>query len=180
MIEVRRVFTMIIIQSEKKEHYNAIYEINVLAFGRKNEARLVEKLRETSNFNPGLSLVALKDGKIVGHILFSPIAIQTNESTFPGLSLAPMAVHPEFQHQGIGSGLMYNGLECCRNHGHKIIIVIGHPEYYPRFGFISARGKGLEAAFPVPDEAFMALELVPGALNGMRGMVIYPPAFLNV
>jgi putative acetyltransferase len=91
-----------------------------------------------------------------------------------------MAVQPEFQNQGIGSELVRQGMERCRNLGYGIIIVVGHPTYYPRFGFTPAREKGLEAPFPVPDEAFMVIELTPGALNGISGIVIYPPAFEGV
>ena len=168
---------MIKIQPEKEEYDTAIHEINVLAFGREDEARLVENLRKSPDFIPELSLVAVKDKMVVGHILFSRIAIQTKTGSFPAMSLAPMAVHPEFQKQGIGSKLVRQGLERCRNLGYKVVIVVGHPNYYPRFGFTSARAKGLETPFLVPDEAFMVIEVAPGALNGISGMVIYPPAF---
>jgi putative acetyltransferase len=88
-----------------------------------------------------------------------------------------VGLHPEFQKQGIGSKLVRQGLERCRNLGYKVVIVVGHPNYYPRFGFTTARAKGLDAPFLVPDEAFVVIELAPGALNGISGMVIYPPAF---
>ena len=168
---------MITIQPEKEEYYTAIHELNVLAFGREDETRLVENLRKSPDFITELSLVAVKDRMIVGHILFSRIAIQTKTGSFPAVSLAPIAVHPEFQKQGIGSKLIRQGLVRCRKLGHKIVVVVGHPNYYPRFGFTSARAKGLEAPFLVPDEAFMVIEIAPGALNGISGMVIYPPAF---
>jgi len=168
---------MITIQPEKEEYYTAIHELNVVAFGREDEAELVNKLRRSIDFIPRLSLVALIDGKVVGHILFSPVFIRTESTILPTLALAPMAVLPEFQNRGVGSELIREGLERCRTLGHKVVIVVGHPTYYPRFGFSSARAKGLEAPFPVPDEAFMVIELVPGALNGISGMVIYPPAF---
>ena len=126
---------MIKIQLEKGEYDTAIHEINVLAFGREDEARLVEDLRKSPDFIPELSLVAVKDKMVVGHILFSRIAIQTKTGSFPAMSLAPMAVHPEFQKQGIGSKLVRQGLERCRNLGYKVVIVVGHPNYYPRFGF---------------------------------------------
>ena len=100
--------------------------------------------------------------------------------SLPALALAPMAVHPEFQSQGIGSRLVREGLERCRNLGHRIVVVVGHPEFYPRFGFTPARAKGLEAPFPVPDEAFMVTELVPGALDGVSGMIVYPAPFEGV
>jgi putative acetyltransferase len=171
---------MIKIQPEKREYDTAIHEINVLAFGLENEARLVENLRKSPDFIPELSLVAVKDKMVVGHILFSRITIQTKIGSFPALALAPMAVHPEFQKQGIGSKLIRQGFARCRKLGHKIVVVVGHPNYYPRFGFTSARAKGLEAPFSVPDEAFMVIEIAPGALNGISGMVIYPPAFEGV
>ena len=99
---------------------------------------------------------------------------------FLGTTGLPVGLHPKFQKQGIGSKLIRQGLERCRNLGYKVVIVVGHPNYYPRFGFTSARAKGLETPFLVPDEAFMVIEVAPGALNGISGMVIYPPAFEGV
>jgi len=171
---------MIKIQPEKGEYDTAIHEINVLGFGREDEARLVENLRKSPDFIPELSLVAVKDKRVIGYILFSRVTIQTKVGSFPALALAPMAVHPEFQKQGIGSKLKRQEFARCRNLGYKVVIVVGHPNYYPRFGFTSARAKGLEAPFPVPDEVFMVIEIAPGALNGISGMVIYPPAFDGV
>jgi putative acetyltransferase len=168
---------MITIRQERMEDQSAIHEVNVLAFGREDEARLVATLRRSPSFIPELSLVAVKGGRIVGHILFSQVAIETETDAVPALALAPMAVRPEYQRQGIGSNLVNVGFEECRRLARKIVIVVGHPTYYPRFGFSSAREKGLEVPFHVPDEAFMALELVPGALDGISGMVKFPPAF---
>ncbi len=171
---------MVLILPEKEQLHSAIHEINVLAFGGENEARLVENLRKSCSFNAQLSLVAVEEGRVVGHILFSPITIESKKGSLPALALAPMAVHPEFQNQGIGSRLVREGLERCRSLGHKIVVVVGHPEFYPRFGFTPARAKGLEAPFPVPDEAFMVTELVPGALDGISGMIVYPAPFEGV
>jgi putative acetyltransferase len=171
---------MINILPETREVYTIIHEINVLAFGRENEAWLVDNLRKSRSFHRQLSLVAIKKGRVVGHILFSPIVIKTERRAVPALALAPMAVHPEFQNQGIGSELVRQGLEGCRASGHKIVVVVGHPTYYPRFGFVPARPKGLEAPFPVPDEAFMVVKLVPGSLEGVCGMVNYPAEFDDV
>lgn len=170
---------MIIIRPEKLEDYTVISEVNRLAFGRENEARLVKNIRQTANFNPKSSLVAIKNEKVVGHILFSPIIIKSPKGNIPALALAPLAICPEFQNLGIGSQLVKQGLEECQRLGH-IVIVIGHPTYYTRFGFSSATGKGLSAPFPVPDEAFMILELVPGTLDSISGMVKYPPVFDEV
>ena len=171
---------MITIRPEEVKDYAAIHEVNLLAFGGEKEARLVETLRRSAGFIPELSLVALRNGQVVGHILFSPITIETQSGSASALSLAPLAVRPEFQNQGIGSRLVQQGLRECKRMGHKIVVVVGHPTYYPRFGFSSARAKGLEAPFRVSDGAFMALELIPGALEGISGMVKYPPAFDEV
>lgn len=168
---------MIVIRPEQKEDSEAIHEVNRLAFGQEDESLLVRRIRNSSLFIPELSLVASRKGQIVGHILFSMISIEGQHGNKPVLSLAPMAVAPEFQNQGIGSKLVREGLKRCRNLGHEIVIVVGHPNYYPRFGFAPARQKGLEAPFPVPDEAFMVLELAPKALAGIKGTVKYPPEF---
>jgi len=168
---------MIVIRSERKEDFDAIHEVNRLAFGQEDEAFLVQRIRNSSQFIPELSLVASKEGQIVGHILFSLIDIEGQHGNRSVLSLAPMAVHPDFQNQGIGSKLVREGLKKCQQLGYEIVIVIGHPNYYPRFGFAPARQKGLEASFPVPDEAFMVLELVPNSLTGLKGTVKYPPEF---
>ena len=168
---------MITIRPEAADDYAAIREVNLLAFGQENEPRLVENLHRLPEFIPELSLVAVEAGQVVGHILFSPVVIETKDGAVPALTLAPLAVRPEFQNQGIGSELVRDGLERCRSLGHRIVVVVGHPTYYPRFGFSPARARGLEAPFPVPDEAFLVLELAPGALDGIAGVVRYPPAF---
>jgi putative acetyltransferase len=171
---------MITTRAETAEDYDATHEVNTLAFGREVEARLVENLRRLPDFIPELSLVGIEAGQVVGHILFSPLVIETQDGAVPALALAVLAVRPEFQNQGVGSALVRDGLERCRALGHRIVVVVGHPAYYPRFGFSPARAQGLEVPFPVPNEAFLALELVPGALHGVAGMVRYPPPFDQV
>lgn len=171
---------MIVVRPEKTEDHAAVYEVNRLAFGNEEEPRLVEALRRSDDFIADLSLVAEKGGEVVGHILFTPITIEAQAGAVSAVALAPMAVRPELQRQGVGSELVRRGLEQCRGLGHKIVIVLGHPEYYPRFGFSPAGAFGVKAPFPAPDEAFMALELVPGALDGIEGTVKYPPAFGEV
>ena len=171
------IIIMVMIRAEKKEDVDAIHWVNRQAFGQEDEAVLVQRIRESSGFIPELSLVAVRDSKVVGHILFSRIHIDTPKGDVAILSLAPMAVLPEFQNSGIGSKLVREGLKKCREMGHTIVVVIGHPEYYPRFGFVPARKKGLDLRFPVPDEAFMVCELAPDALEGIKGMVNFPSEF---
>jgi putative acetyltransferase len=168
----------VIIRAEHAADCEAIRAVNVRAFARENEAQLIALLRASTSFIPELSLVAVDEGRVVGHTLFSRIDIRTPDRAVPALALAPMAVLPEHQHRGIGSTLIRHGLEACRLLGHHIVVVVGHPNYYPRFGFSSARAKGLDA--PFPDPVFMVQELTPGALDGVRGAVEYPPPFAAV
>ena len=111
----------------------------------------------------------------MGHVLFSALPIVTERETVDSLALAPVAVLPEFQNRGVGSQLIRTGLDLCRRQGHRIVIVLGHPTYYPRFGFSAALAKPLES--PYAGDSFMALELVDGALQGIQGRVEYPPPF---
>jgi len=171
---------MVAIRPEIEKDHPAIYEVNKLAFGRDAEAKLVDKLRKSSGFIPELSLVALTNGQVVGHIMFSLISIESPKLSVSALGLAPIAVRPDYQKRGIGSQLIRKGIYEARRVGHKIVILIGHPTYYPRFGFTPATEKGLKVPFDAPDEAFMALELVPRALDGINGTVIHPPEFSDV
>jgi putative acetyltransferase len=168
---------MIRIRTEKKTDIAPIHLVNRLAFGQDDEAFLVQRIRVSPGFIPELSLVAEKDSQIVGHILFSRIHIDTPKEDVAALSLTPMAVLPEFQNSGIGSQLVSSGLTKCRDSGHTIVVVIGYRQYYPRFGFIPAREKGLDLDFSVPDEAFIVCELSSDALGGIKGTVKYPPEF---
>ena len=166
------------VRAESTDDYTAVRQVNEQAFGRAEEAALVDALRGRAE--PHISLVAEVDGRIVGHIFFSSVRVESEADEFAALGLAPMAVMPEFQNRGVGSELVRRGLEECRRRGHEIVVVLGHPEYYPRFGFVPAKQKGLSCEYPVPDEAFMALELSEGALAGRRGVVKYGPEFGNV
>ncbi len=158
-----------------------IFSANQLAFGgRDAEGRLVDAIRTTEYFIPELSLVAEQDGKIVGHILFSRIQIAGPHGQMDALALAPMAVLPKYQGRGIGSALVHHGLEACKRLGHTIVIVLGQPGFYPRFGFSVEMARSLDCPFGEAGDAWMALELVPGALQGVSGKVIYPPAFNEV
>jgi putative acetyltransferase len=155
------------------EERSIIHSINEVAFGRSDEADLVDRLRIEGAVI--LSLVAERNGSLVGHILFSRMAIETSSGSVPAVALAPLAVLPEFQRQGIGGELIRHGLELLRQHGEKIVLVLGHPDYYPRFGFSSEKTWGLD--HPFPPEAFMAIELTADALAGIRGGVKYPAPF---
>lgn len=168
---------MITVRQEKVEDYEEVFRINELAFERPAEAMLVEKLRLAA---PHISLVAEKDSQLVGHIFFSPVSIESEKENFSAMGLAPMAVLPEFQNQGIGSKLIKIGLEECLKQGFDIVVVLGHPEYYPRFGFVVAATKGIKCEYEVPDEAFMIAELRPNALQGKIGLVKYRQEFAEV
>lgn len=167
-----------VIRAESKADYPAIRLVNELAFDRTNEADLVDALR--AYVSPLISLVAVEDDQVVGHILFSPVLIESESSGFTAMGLGPMSVLPEHQNCGIGSSLVQEGLKECTRIGHQIVFVVGHPEYYPRFGFISAKQNGFSCEFAVPDEVFMVAELKLGAMSGWRGLVKYHPAFSRV
>lgn len=169
-----------IIRPEIESDYSSITEVNDRAFGGPAEGRLVERLRNTADFHAELSLVAELDGQIIGHILFHPVVIRAVDSERPALALAPMSVLPENQKQGIGSRLVEEGLRRAKQLGHKAVVVLGHPKYYPRFGFQPASSWSIKVPFDAPDEAVMALELESGALQGKGGAVEYPAEFLNV
>jgi putative acetyltransferase len=158
----------------------AIREVNERAFGKPNEANLVDALRASPAFIPDLSLVAERDGAVVGHVMFSIVSVEGDADSVEVLALAPVAVRPEWQRQGIGGRLIRAGLERAVALGHRAVVLIGHPTYYPRFGFTTARAFGIEPPFPLPDEVFMALPLQPGGLEGVRGNLVYPPAFREV
>ncbi len=166
------------IRAETTDDYAAVREVNEQAFGRAGEADLVEALRRSER--PFISLVAEIEGRIVGHIFFSEVSIESKDEAFTALGLAPMAVLPEFQNQGVGSQLVRKGLEECLKRKHDVVVVLGHPEYYPRFGFIPAARKGLSCEYDVPDEAFMVAELREGALSKRSGVVKYGPEFSGV
>lgn len=165
------------IRPEQPADSEAIFEVNNQAFGQDGEARLVNALRHDGAYNPELSLVAVYGGRIIGHILFPPVTIVSDTADTAALALAPLAVHQDFQGRGIGTALIEVGLRECQRLGHRIVVVVGHPAYYPRFGFTPARDHGIHAPFPCPDAAFMTLPLAQGALDGIHGTVRYPVAF---
>jgi putative acetyltransferase len=171
---VEQLVMSILVRPESTADHEAIRHVNRLAFGQDDETRLVDALRDGGYVR--VSLVAERAGRIVGHILFSDLPIITGAGTVPALALAPMAVLPQFQNQGIGSALVQKGLEACRQKGHRIVVVLGHTDFYPRFGFSPKLASHLESPFSGSD-SFMAVDLVPGALDDMAGQVQYPPPF---
>lgn len=163
------------IRAEKPEDVGMIRQVNIAAFGQENEANLVDRLRGVT---VTFSFVALQSNRAIGHVFFSPISVE-GESTacLSMLGLAPIAVLPEYQRQGIGSLLIRQSLaELTRLDVHAIF-VLGHPKYYPRFGFIPAKQKGFKCEYLVSDEAFMVLELANGRLDGCSGTVKYRSEF---
>jgi putative acetyltransferase len=166
---------MVIVRPETPEDQEAIRRVNEAAFGRPNEADLVDALRRSGH--SVLSLVAVKGGEVAGSIVFSPVSIEGGSVCRDALALAPMAVAPALQRQGVGSLLVRRGLEKSRLAGYSLVVVVGHPGYYPRFGFVPAKPRGFTCQYDVPDEVFMVAELQPGSLRGAGGIVRYPPEF---
>jgi putative acetyltransferase len=162
------------IRAERRDDARAVRHINERAFGNSAEARLVDQLRAAGKVV--VSLVAADGGRLVGHILFSPVMVASAPAGFRGAGLAPVSVVPESQNQGIGSRLVRAGLEACREARYDIVVVLGHVAYYPRFGFAPARDHGLENEYGAADE-FMVLELRKGALKGIDGLVTFAPEF---
>lgn len=163
------------IRVEKPEDVNAIHQLNRKAFGRENEAILVDQLRGIASM---FSFVAVQSAQIVGHLFFSPIAVNGQcSSNLLILGLAPVAVLPSYQRQGIGSLLIQRGLEVCTQSSCDAVVVLGDRKYYSRFGFVSASSHGLRCEYDVPDEAFMVLELNRGALQDCSGTVQYRSEF---
>jgi len=164
------------IREEEPGDISAIQAINERAFGQREEVDIVDRLRESCD--ELLSLVAECDGEVVGHILFSPVVTESERGAVRGMGLAPMAVLPEYQRKGIGTALAERGLEILRERSCPYVIVVGHPGYYPRFGFISASQRGIECQWPgVPDGAFMILVLDESAMEGVAGVARYRDEF---
>lgn len=167
----------LIIRTETPRDFPKVYEVNSTAFGRSEEAQLVDRLRSGDTFLDELSLVACIDNKIVGHILFTKIEIVNNDRKNNSIALAPIAVLPRYQKKGIGSQLVKEGLKKAKDLGHKSVVVLGHERFYPKFGFSPAHKWNIKAPFNVPIASFMALELEDGAFDNVDGVVQYPKAF---
>src|SRR5512136_2884854 len=153
-----------------------IYDVNLRAFGRMAEPEVVDMLRKTCP--EGVSLVAEEGGRIVGHILFTPAVIEGDGCRVTGAGLAPLAVVPEFQRQGVGSALVAAGLDEMRRAGQPFVVLVGHPGYYPRFGFVRASQYGIRSEYEeVPDEAFMIIVFDEAKLQGIMGVAHERPEF---
>jgi putative acetyltransferase len=167
------------IREEIAEDIPGIFEINEAAFGRPEEALLVDRLRARKAFI--YSLVAVQDGQLVGHALISPILIQSDTGVVIVVAgLGPVAIRPSYQKQGIGGELITTGIELCREASYSAIVVLGHPDYYPRFGFQPAARFGISSPYDVPDDAFMVLELEKGVIGELNGVARYHPEFDGV
>ena len=167
---------MISVRIEKPEDIPEVRKINELAFGQPTEANIVDKLRQACPSS--ISLVAEEGDALVGHIFFSPAVIEEAGRQIEGMGLAPMAVLPDRQRRGIGSGLVRRGIDLLREKGCPFIIVLGHPGYYPRFGFVPASKHGISCQWVgVPDEALMVLILDESAMRGVSGIAKYREEF---
>ncbi len=163
------------LRDEKPNDLAAIHALNELAFGQEQEANIVDALRQ--NGAARLSLVATVGGQVVGHIMYSPITVA---GKFEGAALGPMAVLPEYQGKGVGSKLVRAGNQRLKSEGCPYIIVLGHAEYYPRFGFKPASTFGVTCEWDVPDNVFMLLALDEAKVRGMSGKSQYRPEFSTV
>lgn len=172
----------IILSTEKPEDYEEVINLTDLAFkdmpfSNHKEGELVRKLRLCPNFVEELSIVAKLDGKIIGHILFTKLYIKDVEKSYETLELAPVSVLPEYQRKGIGSKLVNEGLKKAKEMGFKSVMVVGHPDYYPRFGFQKAEKYNIKSSIEVPADVFMAIELIENGLKDVAGTLIYPEEF---
>jgi putative acetyltransferase len=167
-----------IIRREEAPDAAAIRQVNEQAFGGSDEANAIEALRDRGALT--LSLVAVQNEEIIGHLLFTPATIETADRAWQALGLAPLSVRPAYQRQGVGTALMKAGLAECAQLGYERIIVLGHADYYPRFGFQRASLYGIRCEWEVPEEAFMVLALQPRALEGVTGLAKYQPEWNGV
>ena len=160
-----------IIRPEMPDDHARVYEINKLAFETDSEAVLVDGLRQEAQH--AISLVAVMGDEVVGHIFFTPVAIGDTAASPATMGLTPLAVHPEYQDHGVGGELVKAGLEACAAAGAEVVVTLGHPDYYARFGFTPAVEEGISYVGPDYDAFFLVKELVPGTLEFFQGEVKY-------
>jgi putative acetyltransferase len=165
---------MIDVRAERPFDFASVRDVNDRAFQSPVEGQIVERLRAAAD---AISLVAIRNDLVVGHILFTAVSLEP-PAEFRVAGLGPMSVLPEHQRSGIGSQLIRAGLDACRQHGYSAVVVVGHPTYYPRFGFEPAHTRGLTLPdFDVPQDVFMVVELDPGVRDQLRGAVRYRSEF---
>ena len=162
------------IRPEEETDADAVRRVNEEAFGRPDEAELMDRIRDRASSY--LAFVAVDGTDIVGHIAFSAVTLDPPQPALSARGLAPMAVLPDYQRSGVGSVLVREGLAACERAGTDVVFVLGHPDYYPRFGFAPAADRGIENEYGAPPEAFLVTELKPGALDGVKGTALYDPA----
>lgn len=172
------------IRQEQENDYKVVCELIELAFRNMEESDhrehfLVECLRKSEAFIPELSLVAEKDGEIIGHILMTKVEIVSDVKTTTSLALAPVAVLPKYQRQGVGGTLICEIHKRAAELGYGSAVLLGHRDYYPKFGYKKAIDFGIEFPFEVPYEYCMAIELLPNALKNVQGVVKYSKPFIN-
>ena len=167
-----------IIRDEQPADVEQIWQLNSAVFETEAEASLVNELRKSGC--AFVSFVAEDDGEIVGHILFTPVELAGSDKQLKLMGLAPMAVKSQQQKKGIGSKLVKAGIERCRTIGCDAVVVLGHPGYYPKFGFVPSVNYSIKSEYEVPDDVFMILELVSDSLKGHKGIIKYHQAFNSV
>jgi len=163
----------IIIRDEQSRDHATVRAVNIAAFAQEDEALLIDRLRDIGV--PMVSLVAEIDGTIVGHILFTPVVVEADDAPWQAMAIGPMAVEPKWQRRGVGSALVEEGLQRCNETRTPAVFVLGHPSYYPRFGFTPASRIGCRCQWNVSDDVFMAKVLAPSEVYG--GLVHYHPIF---
>jgi putative acetyltransferase len=166
----------ILLRGERETDFKDIYEINTRAFGGDSEAKLINELRKTRSYIKGLSIVAVWEEKVIGHAMLTHAYVVNQGRRFNCLALGPMAVLPEYQRRGYGTKLVEEGILRAKECGFKAVIVLGHTNFYPRFGFIPASAKKIRSRFS-NDDSFMVLELIPNALKGITGLAEYAKEF---
>lgn len=174
----------ITIRQENEKDYKSVFNLienafSTIEYSDHQEQFLVERLRKSDAFIPELSLVAEFENKIVGHILLTKIQIQNDAETFNSLALAPVSVLPEFQGKRIGAKLILRSHEVAKDLGYESIVLLGHQDYYPRFGYELCEKHNIKLPFDVPAENCMVIELKKDSLEKVSGEVVYPKAFFE-
>jgi putative acetyltransferase len=169
----------ITVRPETAEDIRAIDVVHISAFGGEAEAQLVSALRESSTYSRELSQVAELGGRIVGHVLLTRVPLRKDGEEKHVLALGPMSVVPSQSHRGIGSELINASIKLAKEKGYGAIVVLGHPEYYKRFGFVQARERQVSCNLPAPEDALTVMEIVEGNLAG-GGHVEYPEPFISL